>query len=170
MKKYKLTNQDMQTHGGYQWELNVQKTTDGLFPHLCFSSWLHYYHSPLLAVILNPIHASVHNPRLFEVKALGKHLDNDGLKGGCTKMILIKEIELPVISINQKIAFGILCALEVEEDKNFIKWANNWLNGIDRTKEYAEYAEYAEYVKWAAHASTKKLDLIKLAEKAMTYS
>ena len=43
-------------------------------------------------------------------------------------MRLIKEIEVPNITLTQKIAFGILCALEVYKVEDFVKWANNWLN------------------------------------------
>jgi hypothetical protein len=133
MKKYKLTDQNLKTHNGFQWEIGKKVQTDGKENELCNSSWLHYYDHPLLAILLNPIHANISNPRLFEVKALGKHLNDRGLKGGCTKMTLVKEIELPIITQNQKIAFAILCSLEVYHIKSFIRWAKNWLNGKDRS-------------------------------------
>ena len=199
MKKYKLTNLHMQTYEGCQWELNVQKTTLGNSHYLSNDQWLYYYHNPLLAVLFNPIYNNVTNPRLFEVKALGKHLDNNGVKGGCTKLTLIKEIELPIITLNQKVAFGILCALEVYENKDFIKWANNWLNDTDRTKEsvnniidkynttyYAyvarnsydaitntnpdDYVYSADAAAYINASLIKKLNLVKLIQKAITYS
>jgi hypothetical protein len=152
MKKYKLTNQDMRTHNGFQWELGKEVNTDGDSEKLCNEHWLHYYHHPLLAVLLNPIHAHIINPRLFEVKALGKHLDDKGIKGGCTKMTLVKEIELPEITLNQKIAFAILCALEVYKESTYILWANNWLNNVDRSAIAAYDAAYAAYAVDAADA------------------
>jgi hypothetical protein len=133
MKKYKLTDQNMKTYNGFQWKLNKEVRTDGKNKKLCNSSWLHYYHHPLLAILLNPIHANITNPRLFEVKALGKYLDDNGLKGGCTKMILVKELKFPKITLNQKIAFGILCSLEVYKEPTYVLWANNWLKGVNRT-------------------------------------
>ena len=145
MKKYKLTDQNMRTHRGFQWRLNEEQIVNGNSNNLCNSHWLHYYHSPLLAVLLNPIHANISNPRLFEVKATGKHLNDRGLKGGCTKMTLVKELELPQFTLNQKIAFGILCSLEVYKEKSFVLWANNWLNDINRTDAAAYAAANAAY-------------------------
>jgi len=198
MKKYKLTDQNMRTHDEFQWELGKEVTTDGNSNELCNKHWLHYYHHVLLAVLLNPAHAQINYPRLFEAKALGKHLDDKGLKGGCTKMTLVKEIELPEITLNQKIAFGILCSLEVYKEPSYVKWANNWLSGVDRTAYtaraayaaavYAAYAAavYAAYAVYAAAAyadaraayaayaaayadADADIDLIKLAKKALKY-
>ena len=173
MKKYKLTDQNMRTHIGFQWKLNEEKTTSGQGDTLCNASWLHYYHSPLLAVLLNPIHADIKNPRLFEVKALGKHLDDRGLKGGCNRMTLIKELKLPEITLNQKIAFGILCSLQVYKEKSFVSWAKNWLSGTNRdTAAYAADAYAADaYAAYAADAAAAAaaIDFIKIAKKALTY-
>ena len=140
MKKYKLTNQDMTTHNGCKWELSVPKETDGNSGSLCNEHWLHYYHNTLLAVLLNPIHADIDHPRLFEVKALGKHLNDNGLKGGCTKMTLVKELKVPEITVNQQIAFAILCSLEVYKEPSYVKWANDWLSGVNRTASAARNA------------------------------
>jgi len=177
MKKYKLTDQNLKTHDGFQWELGKKVTTDGKMDSLCNKSWLHYYDHPLLAVLLNPIHADIPNPRLFEVKACGNHLKDSGLKGGCTEMTLVKEIELPVITLNQKIAFGILCSLEVFKEKKFINWAIDWLSGKNRNYEAAHAAHaahaaahaaaYAAHAAHAAHATN--INLIKLTERALKY-
>ena len=143
MIKYKLTDQNLKTHNGFKWRIGVTKFTNGI-GGLCSPGFLHYYHHPLLAVFLNPIHANIKNPLLFEIEATGKHLDDNCLKGGCTEMTLIKEIELPVVSIIQRVAFGILCAMEVYKRENFIKWAENWLNGMDRgSANAANAAAYA---------------------------
>ena len=155
MKKYKLTDHHMRTHDEFQWELGKEVTTDGNSNELCNKHWLHYYHHPLLAVLLNPIHADIDNPRLFEAKALGKHLDDKGLKGGCTKMTLTKELELPEITLNQKIAFGILCSLEVYKEKGFVKWASNWLSGVNRTDAYAADAAARAAYADAAYAKAR---------------
>ena len=171
MKKYKLTDQDMRTHNGFQWELGKEVITDGDSKKLCTKHWLHYYHHPLLAVLLNPIHANIDNPRLFEAKALGKHLDDKGLKGGCTKMTLTKELELPELTLNQKIAFAILCSLEVYKESTYILWANDWLNNVDRSGAAADAADAAAYASAAAYAAraAADIDLIKLAKKALKY-
>ena len=170
MKKYKLTDKNMRTYNGFQWELGKEVETDGIAKTLCNDSWLHYYHHPLLAILLNPIHAGIDSPRLFEVKACGKHLDDKMLKGGCTKMTLVKELPVPVITTNQKIAFGILCALKVYKEKTFVLWANNWLSEKDRSKKSVTDAAYT-----AAHAAANaannniKLNLTQLTKAAMKY-
>jgi len=134
---YKLTNQKLQTYKGFQWQLNRWVKVDGK-GNLCTKHWLHCYNHPLLAVLLNPIHARIKNPRLFQVNVEGKKLSDKGLKFGFTQMQLAKELPLPNISLNQKIAFGILCVKKINSDKNWNKWADNWLSGKDRTKDAAD--------------------------------
>ena len=147
MKKYKLTTQDLKTRNT-QWvigEFQPELSGEG---DLCGPGWYHYYHDPLLAAFMNPAHADIGNPRCFEVEALGKHKDDNGLKGGCTKMRLLEEIDLPAATTNQRIAFGILCAKEVCKNVRWNEWADNWLNGNDRSANAAAHAAYA-----AAHAA-----------------
>lgn len=156
MIKYKLTTQQGTTHNDYQWSLPKGKRpgkwhkTDGR-GGLCGPGWLHFYHHPLLAVLLNPIHADIKDPILWEVEVDGEQLDDNGLKGGATKMRLVRRIELPTFSTVQCTAFGILCALEVCKEKSFVAWANKWLGGNDRSAEAAWVAEAA--AAWAARAA-----------------
>lgn len=194
---YKLTDQKIQTYDGCQWEIGEEKTTSGK-GDLCTKGWLHCYDSPLLAVLLNPIGANFTNPRLFEVKVGGKKKADYGLKFGFTKMTLVKEIPLPEINIIQKIAFGILCAKDVNKDEKWNIWADNWLSGNNRTRAAAWaaaawvaraaaaaaaawVARTADEAAWAAAAEEevaraawyaawgKEMNLKKIAEKAMTY-
>ena len=122
----------MQTFNGFQWKIGETKTTSGNSNELCNNQFLHYYHDPLLAILLNPVHANIDNPRLFEVEAEGIHLNDKGLQGGCTQLTLIRELELPKVTTLNRIAFGILCALEVYRETNFVEWANSWLIGENR--------------------------------------
>jgi len=206
MKYYKLTDQNMQTFLGFQWEIGKWVHTSGK-GSLCTKGWLHCYTHPLLAILLNPIHANIKNPKLFRVSVKGKRETNKGLKLGFSYMKLVKEIPVPTITLTQKIAFGILCAKEVYKEEKWNQWANNWLSGKDRSKDasaaFAIYdaagaavasATYAYAVASAAVydaaviaaaynytanvvAATAayaadvvyKLDLIKLAKKAIKY-
>ena len=107
-------------------------------------------------------------------------------------MTLIKEIELPEITLNQQIAFGILCSLAVYKESTYILWANDWLNNVDRSAARAYAAAYAAYAAAAADAyaaadaayaaadaaryaaranaaADANIDLIKLAKKALKY-
>ena len=167
MLRYKLTDQNLQTYNGFQWEIGKKMTTSGE-GELCGPGWLHCYSDPFLAVIFNPRHVNIKNPKIFEIECGGLHIDDLGRKEGFTEMTLLKEIDLPVLTLNQKIAFGIFCSLEVYSAKEYLTWANNWLSGVDRTKKsaydaydaanaayaYAAYAyAYAYYADNAANAA-----------------
>lgn len=113
---YKLTDQAMRTHGGYQWTLGEWRETSGE-GDLCGKGWLHWYHDPLLAVLLNPIHADFANPRLFEAEADGETRDDHGLKGGSTRLRIVREIPLPAVTRTQRVALGVLCTQAVIADR-----------------------------------------------------
>jgi len=74
----------MQTYDEFQWELGewyeIPEGKRG--DDLCSSSWFHCYDHPLLAVLLNPIHANFKNPLLFEVEVDGNLIygETDGGK------------------------------------------------------------------------------------------
>jgi hypothetical protein len=162
-KAYKLTDANMQTRNNTQWVLQEFKETSGK-GNLCGPGWLHYYSDAKLAAFLNPIHANFAAPRLFEIEVAGDIESDRGIKYGCTKMRLVQELQFVKPTVEQCIKFGILCALEVCKEASFVKWANNWLNGTDRSRksaraaaawaaDYAAYwaADYAAY--WAAWAA-----------------
>jgi hypothetical protein len=160
MKCYKLTNEYMCTKNNTQWVLNEWQgpSYPNATENLCSKAWLHGYLDPVLAVLLNPIHARFDNPRLFEAEAEGEIKYDGQLKFGCQKMRLVKELALPKITSEQRVKFGILCALEVYKDVNFVKWAKNWLNNKDRSAESASEASntayaayYAAYAAYAAY-------------------
>jgi hypothetical protein len=130
--RYKLTDQEMMTYGSTEWTLGKWKKTNGK-GRLCSSGWLHCYSDPLLAVLLNPIHAQFYNPRLFKAEVAGKTKKDHGRKEGWSNMRLVEEMKLPAFGTDQLVRFAIFCALEVSKDRKFIRWAKNWLNGTDRT-------------------------------------
>ena len=171
---YKLTTQQNTTHNDTPWGTNVSHKTDGE-GDLCGPGWLHAYTDPLLAVLLNPQHANIINPKLWLAYGSGQHKNDNGLKVGFTKLTTKQELPLPVITATQKIAFGILCALEVYKAPTFVSWALKWLSGEDRSIEvayaagaaYDAYAAYAASAADAAGAAGKPLNLKALAKKAM---
>ena len=138
---FKLTDNVGQTKDNTQWGNDVSHAAKGDGKELCSNGWIHYYTHPLIAVLLNPIHAKFKSPKLWEAKASGKII-NEELKSGCKTLRTIKEIPLPEISVLQRVAFGILCGKEVTEDKAWNKWADKWLSGEDRSKETAYAAAY----------------------------
>ena len=150
MKYYKLTNQDMKTTNDTTWGENVTHKAYGKGNELCSGDVIHVYDHPLKAAMFNPIHASIDNPILWECR-VRKVVANDQLKVGVKQCTTIKQISLPEITTNQRIRFAIYCALEVYNDKGFIKWANNWLSGKDRTWAAARAAaENTAEVAWDA--------------------
>jgi hypothetical protein len=141
MLKYKLTNQNNMTHNNTLWGENVTHETDGS-GELCGPGWLHFYHSAELAVMMNPIHADIENPKLWECEAEGQLKDDRGLKGGCTRLTTIREIPLPKITPEQRIRVGILCARKAFGGKSeaWDRWAEGWLSGSDRSLASARVA------------------------------
>jgi len=109
MKAWKLTTQDNTTHNGFRWEVGRAAMSLGT-GELCGPGWLHFYQHPLLAVLLNPIHANIQTPKLWEAVAEGEFKYDRGLKAGCTKLTLIREVPLPVVTTKQRVAFAKGCA------------------------------------------------------------
>ena len=109
MKVWKLTNADGTTHGGTKWTIGEARTADGT-GELCGSGWLHFYQHPLLAVLLNPIHADFREPRMFEAEAEGAFAFDRGLKAGCTQLTFVREVPLPTITTAQRVKFAKGCA------------------------------------------------------------
>ncbi len=73
----------------------------------------------------------------------------------------------PVITIEQRIAIAIRCALTVCNDSLFTVWANNWLNNTDRTEKSAwAVAEAVGTVKAAYYAAKAAAWLAEAAEAA----
>jgi hypothetical protein len=152
---YKLTDENMQTNNGFQWNLNEPRTAPG-GGELCTDAWLHAYTDPLLAVLLNPIHANIDNPRFFRCEGEVGATDSD-LKVGCTKLNLLEELEIPKITTEQRVKFAILCAREVVGTTcpKWSEWATKWLSGEDRTEKSAQKAagSASGATEWAAQAA-----------------
>jgi len=152
MKLYKLTDKEGKTRNDTQWADGVtneaKKSGKG---ELCSEYYIHAYTHPLLAVFLNPIYGDIKDYRLWEAK--GRIAKTDyGLKVGCKSLTTIKEIEPPQVTLVNKIAFGILCALEVNEDPRYKQWAENWLSGKDRS---AAAATLSASAAWTARAAAE---------------
>lgn len=142
MKYYKLLTQDLKSHNNTQWQIGVPVTIQKEGVEMCTDQVLHCYNHPLLAVLLNPIHANISNPKLFEI-SVDKIVANDGLKFASKSQTLIGEISLPQINTKQKIEFAIKVAKLVYKAPKWNLWADSWLNGSDRSKESAADARAA---------------------------
>jgi hypothetical protein len=147
MTLYKLTNREGKTRAGWanetQWGENTTHTAVG--PEngpLCSDSWIHAYESPEMAIIMNPAHAIIQHPILWEAEG---HicLSESGLKCGCRTLTTIRETPLPNITLEQRIRFTIGCAAQVYADPSWVAWATQWVSGADRTEAAANAAEAA---------------------------
>jgi len=132
MRAYKITDVNDCTYKGFQWYEGKVHKTDGE-KELCSSGWIHFYRDKRLAVILNPIHGKYNPFHLWRGEAGGKIKGDVGLKWGCTEFRMIKRVSIPKITLTQRVAFGILCSLEIYNNSEYKKWAENWLVNKDRT-------------------------------------
>lgn len=128
---YKLTDQKMQTFEKCQWELGVTKEAPGTGP-LCTSGWLHCYDDPLIGIMFNPIHGAYINPRLFEGEASGRFREDGQQKCGVQRLTLLRELPVPIITLDHRMRFAILCVLNVWQAPWFIQWVKDFLSGVDQ--------------------------------------
>jgi hypothetical protein len=141
MKYYKLLTQDLTSHKDTKWEIGVPITVTKAGNEMCSNQVLHCYNHPMLAVIFNPIHAGIRNPKLFEIE-VDKIVNTDGLKFASKSQTLIKEISLPEISFEQRVEFAIRIAKLVCKDELWNAWADDWLAGKDRFNRVLALAVY----------------------------
>ena len=182
---YKLTDSCGKTRNDTQWGPGVSHSGTGV-GELCGPGWIHAYEHPLVAVLMNPIHANIQNPRLWEAE--GEIAMRDGqLKCGCKTLTTVREIPLPSITTETRVRFAILCAKEECADLPWNAWADRWLSGEDRSEAAAGAAAEAaraeaayrsarasalaaETAASAAYRSTRSaccgMDLAAIAEKA----
>lgn len=154
MKYYKLLNQDLTSYNDTKWKIGVPIIIQKEGNTMCTNEVLHCYNHPLLAVMLNPGHANIKNPRLFEI-SVDKIVNNDGLKFASKSQTLLKELELPEIRLDQKIEFAIKVAKLTYKDEKWNLWADKWLSGSDRSEESAYAADSAAYAAVYAADSAK---------------
>jgi hypothetical protein len=165
----KLTDEYGKTRNNTQWGENVTHIVIGdTSQDLCSNGWIHYYEHPIIAVLLNPIHANIKNPIGWECKVEGIINSKDQTKSGATQLTTISKIELPILTIEYRVAIAIKCALCVYKEKSFKLWANNWLNNTDRSENAANNAAFAAFV--AAYAAANNADVAAYAAYAAAYA
>ena len=131
----KWVSQDMTTMNNTHWRVgvaqqlpeqdNIDFLKEGIF---------NYFSDIPFAMMLKEQYGCENYTRLYEVIPEGKIIKREG-RCGSTKLTLVKELEVPKVTLDQRTVFAILCALEVYKDPNFINWAEKWLSGEDHSKE-----------------------------------
>jgi hypothetical protein len=153
---YKLTDEFGSTKNNTHWSEGIKheiakELRDSTKP-LCSKHYLHAYENPLVAVFMNNRHAKFSKPRLW--LATGWVSKRDGqLKCGCFSLKIIKEIQLPKLTVAQRVRTAIYCALSHPVSNNFHTWAVDWLSGKDRTRADADAAAAYAYDAAAAYAT-----------------
>ncbi len=84
-----------------------------------------------MAVIFNPIHANIEDPRLFSCKVSGDFVA-DHTKSAWRHCALLEEIPVPNISLEKRVEFAIRCGKAVCKNEQWNRWADNWLSGKNR--------------------------------------
>ena len=156
MKKYKITDENMCSHNGCTWEIGVEKFVSMPGNKLCSEEVFHFYDSPALAVLMNPIHGEyAAGYRLWEIEC--DEVAHDGLKGGSKKQTLLREIPVPQITSLQKARFAILCTNAVRQSEAWRARAEAWLRNPSPASARAAAAEAVwgapEASVWAARAT-----------------
>jgi hypothetical protein len=181
---YKLTDQKGMTYSGFRWQVGVTEYLEPVKnPELCSGDVFHAYTNSNLGLLLNPSHANIKNPRLFE--ADGEIVVEDWSKVGCFDLTLTKELPLPEWYQNSNIRktvvvqFAILCAeavlhiyeAEYPYDKRpraAVEAAQNYLN--NPSEDAAHAANAAAYAAYAADAAAYAADAAAYAADAAAYA
>jgi hypothetical protein len=98
MRLFKLTDEKNRTFNRITWGENITielAPVDN--PKLCTKSVLHAYKSPELAILLNPLHAGIKNPILWEAE--GDICVEDWGKVGCFTLTTIRKIPIPKVNL-----------------------------------------------------------------------
>lgn len=133
MRVYKLTPAGGITQGGTLWGEGIEHEVEWL-GKLCAKGCLHAYASPLLAVLMDPIHAAYGSTALlWEAEADESRMINDGTKIGTAKLQTVRRVALPVVTTEQRVRFGILASLTLPQKAVYRAWAEKWLSGEDRS-------------------------------------
>jgi hypothetical protein len=174
-KLYKLTDEQGRTRAGEDneltWAVGVEHKTEGTGTRLCSADVIHAYEHPLIAVLMNPLHA-MFNPatvRLFVAE--GEIVAREGqLKCGVHALKVVEEIPVPTLTAEQRVKFAILCAKTVCEGAAWNAWADKWLSGEGRSAETEAWEAAEAAARAAARAAAweteawETVDLIQIVE------
>ena len=137
---------------------------------LCERGCLHAYADPLLAVLLDPVHAGLlPTGRLWVAE--GYVRAEDATKVGCDRLRVMREHDVPEVTITQRVRWAIYCASEGYNEPSWQRWAAGWLDGTDRAASSCSAADAAAtYDTYAAYAAAAAYDAAFTAARAATYA
>lgn len=85
--------------------------------------------SPLFAALVNPADLNKHPMKLYSIEQW--EVDPKSSDGKC--YMVVKEVEAPVVRLEQKLRFAIAALGNLYNNKKFKRWANNWVIDSDRS-------------------------------------
>jgi hypothetical protein len=186
MKLYKLTTQGGYTRKGEsnetEWKKGFTLTKESCDnPRLCSSDVIHAYTNCNFAFLMNPIHANLSNPQLWEAE--GEVVVKDWDKVGVFSLTLVNKMDNPAwvkkCPQDVQIRFAILCAeLVFKYFENKYPTGDRRRQAIEEAKEYlktktssaasAVYdAAFAAFTAFTAFRATGEMDFAALADKAV---
>ena len=134
----KLTDAQGQTRGRMQWGPGVTHAVE-YTGALCSAGVLHAYEASslrdalALAILRDPEDGRFGSTaRAWVCRGSGQHVSN-GIKSGHETLTTVREIQLPAVSIEQRVECAIRLAWEVCDEPGWRAWAQAWLDGSDRT-------------------------------------
>lgn len=152
MTYIKLTREDGTTRNNMPWAVGLTNRATGRGRRLCSDGVLHVYDTPEQAAFMRHRHCLDYT-RAWEVRSRCKGV-TDGTKRGIKSCAVVREIQLPEITLDQRIKIGIRASLLVYTEDSYVKWATQWLSGETRSRgaaiaafhkaDDATYAAYAE--------------------------
>ena len=155
-KLYKLTDEQGRTRARHDneltWTVGVEHRTACKGTRLCTADVIHAYEHPLIAVLMNPVHADFNPNTMRLFVAEGEIVAREGqLKCGVYALKIVEEIAVPTLTNEQRVKCAILCTKRVCQEAAWNVWADKWLSGEDRSAEAAEAAaEAMARAAWAA--------------------
>ena len=137
-KLYKLTDEQGRTRAGKDneltWAVGVEHKTASTGTRLCTADVIHAYEHPLIAVLMNPVHADFNPTTMRLFVAEGEIVAREGqLKCGVYALRIVEEIAVPTLTNEQRVKCVILCAKRVCKEAAWNAWADKWLSGEDRS-------------------------------------
>lgn len=133
---YKLLTKEMKSRQGWYNEMDWsdvgewhEATGHG---GLCTEGVLHDYDDPWIAAVMNPAHAKIADPVMYETER-GGDVETDGLKCGSKRLRLTRQVDIPDVPLVQRVAFGIFASLRAYRCPDYLVWAGKWLSGEDRS-------------------------------------
>jgi len=133
MTRYLLTNADHSTWRGSQIGTGRSIFRSNAENNVINKNADELGDSPLVAIMLNPWHAQIDQQKMLEIE----FSQIDVVKNDPRVNMLVRETELPSVTTDQKIVFGLMVIQEVYQNTVFNKWADGWISGSDRSAESA---------------------------------